>query len=333
MPEFEIDASDARRRLRRGLISLAILMAVVIGLLLAIPGLHGVARTMTHMHARWLAIGIVLELLSCHAYVLAFLQVFDRAPLQFGARVALTEQAVGATVSLGGAGSLAVGAWLLHERGVPPARIAERSAVLFLLTSAINVITLVLAGLGLFTGVLPGPQHALLSIVPAAIGAAVFALFLALPRFTDRLAEVRDPGRVRSVLEGTSTSIRATEKILFSSDWRTVGAVGYLWFDIGVLIACFAAIGPAPPLACIVLAYQIGYMANILPIPGSVGVLDGSFVGMLVLYGVNATAATAATLVYHAIALWIPSLLGTAAFLVLRRARGEPIRLHPRELD
>jgi hypothetical protein len=212
LSEFEIDASDARRHLRRGLISLAILVAVVIGLLLAIPGLHGVARTMTHMHAGWLAIGIVLELLSCHAYVLAFLQVFDRAPFQFGARVALTEQAVGATVSLGGAGSLAVGAWLLHERGVPPARIAERSAVLFLLTSAINVITLVLAGLGLFIGVLPGPQHALLSIVPAAIGAAVFVLFLALPRFTDRLAEVRGPGRVRSVLEGTENITRSARR-------------------------------------------------------------------------------------------------------------------------
>jgi hypothetical protein len=130
-PEFEIDADDARRRLRRGVISLAVLMAIVIGLLLAIPGLHGVARTVTHMHAGWLAIAVVLELLSCHAYVLAFLQVFDRAPIQFGAlgaRVALTEQAVGATISLGGAGSLAIGAWLLHERGVPPARIAERSA-------------------------------------------------------------------------------------------------------------------------------------------------------------------------------------------------------------
>jgi hypothetical protein len=64
----------------------------------------------------------------------------------------------------------------------------------------------------------------------------------------NRLAGVRDPGRVRSVLEGTSTSIRTTEKILFSSDWRRIGAIGYLWFDIGVLIACFAAIGLAAPI-------------------------------------------------------------------------------------
>ena len=70
------------------------------------------------------------------------------------------------------------------------------------------------------------------------------------------------------------------------------------------------------------LAYQIGYLSNFIPIPGNIGVLDGSLVGMLVVYGVDATDATAATLVYHAIALWVPALWGTIAFLILRRTRG-----------
>jgi uncharacterized protein (TIRG00374 family) len=84
-----------------------------------------------------------------------------------------------------------------------------------------------------------------------------------------------------------------------------------------------------PPLSTIVLAYQLGYLVNIIPIPGSIGVLDASLVGLLVLMGVNATRATAATLVYHAIALWVPASWGTVAFLVLRRSRGEPISLRP----
>jgi hypothetical protein len=58
-------------------------------------------------------------------------------------------------------------------------------------------------------------------------------------------------------------------------------------------------------------------------------VLDGSLVGMLVLYGTSATVATAATVVYHAIALWIPAMWGTVAFLILRRTRNEPITLRP----
>ena len=137
---------------------------------------------------------VALEILSCVGYMIAFLQVFDRAPLRFGARVALSELAFGAAVSLGGAGSIAVGAWLLVERGGNPARVAERSAVLFLLTSAINVVTLMLAGLGLWIGVLPGPSNPLLSLVPGTVGTAVLVLFLALPMITDRFAAKRAPG-------------------------------------------------------------------------------------------------------------------------------------------
>ncbi|MGH2867241.1 MAG: hypothetical protein ACRDNK_06685, partial [Solirubrobacteraceae bacterium] len=186
--------ADPGRSLRRGLVSLAILVAMVVGLLLAVPGLHGVGDSVSDMSGGWLAAAVGLEILSCLGYVVAFLQVFDRAPVRFGARVALSELAFGAAVSLGGAGSIAVGAWLLVERGGPPARIAERSAVLFLLTSAVNVITLALAGLGLWTGILSGPGNVLLSVVPAGIGVAVLAFFLALPRFSERVASGRAPG-------------------------------------------------------------------------------------------------------------------------------------------
>ena len=49
---------------------------------------------------------------------------------------------------------------------------------------------------------------------------------------------------------------------------------------------------------------------------------------MLVLYHVHATTAAAAAVVYHAIALWIPALWGTVAFIRLRRSRG-PLELRP----
>jgi uncharacterized membrane protein YbhN (UPF0104 family) len=323
------DDEDPGRSLWRGLISLVILVALVVSLLLAVPGLHGVGDEVADMRVGWLLVALVLEILSCLGYVIAFLQVFDRAPLRFGARVALSELAFGAAVSLGGAGSIAVGAWLLVDRGGNPARIAERSAVLFLLTSAINVVTLALAGLGLWIGVLPGPRNPLLSVVPAAVGTAVLVLFLALPAITDRFAAKRAPGRMRTLLTEFSSSIRATRGLLSAPDWRIIGAIAFLWCDIAVLAACFAAAGPVPPLATIVLAYQIGYLSNLVPIPGNIGVLDGSLVGMFVLYGTSATIATAATIVYHAIALWIPAMWGTVAFIILRRTRHEPITLRP----
>ena len=327
----QVDASNARRSLRNGFITLVLAGALVVGLLLAVPGLKGVATTVSNMKTQWVVVAVLLEVLSCASYVVAFLQVFERAPVRVGARVALSEEAFGAAVSLGGAGSLAVGAWLMVERGAPPRRIAERSAVLFLYTSAINVITLILAGLGLFLG-LPGPSNPLLSILPAAVGAVVLVLFLLLPRYVDSIVQRVRPGRLHAFLTGTAASVRDTERLTFHPDWRIVGAIGYLWFDIAVLFACFAAAGQMPPLAPVVLAYQIGYLSNFIPVPGGIGVLDGSMIGMLVLYGVGGTVATAATLVYHAISLWVPAVWGTIAFILLQKTKRQPIVLrHPPE--
>ena len=325
----QVSESDQARRLRNGLVSLAILLALIVGLLLAVPGLHGVGEVVADMSPGWIGAAILFEILSCLGYVLIFLTVFDRAPIVFGARVALTEMAFGATVSLGGAGSIAVGAWLLRERGVADGQIAQRSAVLFLLTSAINLLTLAATGLALGLGILPGPRNPLLTFLPAGVAIAIFLFFLALPRLTERGAQARGSGRLATLLAATATTIRATRRTLLRPDWRLLGAVGYLWFDIGVLWACFHATGHTPPIAVIVLAYQIGYLANVLPIPGNVGVLEGSFVGMLVLYGVHATTATAAAVIYHAIALWIPAMWGTVGFIRLRHSLNVPLTPRP----
>ena len=72
------------------------------------------------------------------------------------------------------------------------------------------------------------------------------------------------------------------------------------------------------------VAYLVGYLGNVLPVPGGIGVLDGGLVGALVLSGAHAATAAAGVLVYHAIALWLPTALGTAAFLRIRRTLDEP---------
>lgn len=324
-----LDEAKATRNLKHGLISLAVLIAMAIGLMLAVPSLHDVERNILRMPIGWVLIAIGLEVLSCVGYIVVFLLVFDRTPVRFGARVAMSELAFGAAVALGGAGSVAVGAWLLIERGARPGTVAERSAVLFLLTSGINVITLALAGLGLWVGVLPGEDDPLLSLGPGVVGVVVFFGFLALPWINDRLIVNRFEGRAASWAGAMSDTIRDTARMLFSFDWRLLGAVGYLWFDIAVLWVCFRALGHAPPIGSLVLAYQIGYLSNLIPIPGGIGVLDGSLVGMFVLYGVNDTLATSATIVYHAISLWVPATWGTIAFLLLRRSRHQPVNWLP----
>jgi uncharacterized membrane protein YbhN (UPF0104 family) len=295
-------------------------------LLAAVPGLDGVADELRRARVPWVAAAIGLEILSCVGFILAFQLVFSRAPLRFAARLALAEIGFGAAISVGGAGGAALGIWVLRTRGVPVKRAVERSATLFLLTSAVNVIVLTVFGAGLATGLLPGPRDPLLSVLPAGVGVAVLCFFLALPRWAAWGAHRRDDsGKLASTLLGLADSITATKRILLRPTWRLPGAFAYLLCDIGVMWACFQALGHPPPFAGIVLAYQIGYLANIIPVPGGIGVLDGGLVGMLTLYGTTATTATAVVLTYHAIALWIPALWGTLAYSLLRRSLTQPL--------
>jgi uncharacterized membrane protein YbhN (UPF0104 family) len=94
----------------------------------------------------------------------------------------------------------------------------------------------------------------------------------------------------------------------------------------------FEATGVAPPVAVLVLAYLVGYLANVLPIPGGIGILDSGIVGALVLYHAPAASAAAAVLLYHTIALWIPTLGGAIAFATSWTHRGREAagRHHPR---
>jgi uncharacterized protein (TIRG00374 family) len=74
------------------------------------------------------------------------------------------------------------------------------------------------------------------------------------------------------------------------------------------------------------MAYLVGMLANALPIPGGFVLVEGGLVGMLLLFGVRpASVVVAAVLIYRVISLWIPAIIGSLAFLSLRREIGKPI--------
>jgi uncharacterized membrane protein YbhN (UPF0104 family) len=319
--------TGARAHFRRNLIALAVLVILAVGVIAAVPGLSEVTSRLADVNTAWVALAIGLELLSCSSYVVAFQQVFAHLPRGTATRVAWSEMAFQTVVPAGGAGGLALGGWIVHQKGASWGRIAERSTVLFLLTSAVNMLVLTVFGLLLALGVLPGPHPLLLGGIPAAVGAAVLVFFVALPRLLTSRVRARQwkHQRVKSALEGLAEAIRDTERFLLSGGWGTLGAVGYLVFDIAVLWICFLAFGNAPQLAALVLGYQIGYLAGAAPIPGGIGVLDGGLIAALVLYGVDATAAATAVLVYHAIWLFVPLVVGLGAFLGLERHLDEPL--------
>jgi len=80
--------------------------------------------------------------------------------------------------------------------------------------------------------------------------------------------------------------------------------------------AIVAGVGHPIGVPALVLAYVIGYAANSLPVRGGIGVLEGGLVGALVLYDAPVMPTTAAVLLYHTIAFWIPSLGGAIAYLL-----------------
>ena len=128
---------------------------------------------------------------------------------------------------------------------------------------------------------------------------------------------------MKIVLGRLASWVSAAEKTAFTPNWRLLGAIGYLLFDIAVLWACLRAVGTNPPLLALIVGYQIGYLANLIPIPGGLGVLEGGLLGALLLYGLPAAPTAAAVIMYHAIALWVPALGGTVGFARLRQSFSE----------
>ena len=99
-----------------------------------------------------------------------------------------------------------------------------------------------------------------------------------------------------------------------------VGASGYMLFDVAMLGVCFTAFGnDVPPVGVLLVAYIIGQLGGLIPIPGGIGGVDGGLIGTLVLYGVDATDAAVAVIAYRGLLLSIPALLGLPALAVLRR--------------
>jgi len=332
-PAFDARREDAAQdegvRLRRGIVSLVILVILVGALLLAVPGLEDVVDRLQRVGPGWIALAVVLEVASCAGYVVAFRMVFYRVPALLAIRVALSEMAFGAVVPAGGAGGIALGAWVAKAKGGSLRRFMERSAVLFLLTSAVNVATLALAGLLVGAGLLHAPHRIVLGLVPGLVGVAVLVFFWYLPLLAGLLATGRDGGRVARWLRTTAGVVEDTKAEVRHPSPRILGAVAYLWCDIAMLWVSFRAFGEAPPVGALTLAFLIGYLGNVIPVPGGIGALDGGLTAALVLYGADPASAAAAVLVYHAIVLWIPTLLGTIAFLRLRPTIHEPIVLGP----
>jgi uncharacterized membrane protein YbhN (UPF0104 family) len=298
----------------RRLAGAGIAAAAGLSLLLAVPSLRPVLDQMHGASPSWIAAAAGLELASCMSFVVVFRLCFDRIRARDARRLAWTSMATGVLLPGGGVTGLAFGGWLMHQAGAPARWIARRSSALFFLTSACNVAAVGAAAIVLAV-FRTGPHDLARAGLPMLVAAAAVALVTGLPAVAARSARMRRMRWTGDLIAG----IREAERALVRPRWRLLGAVGYLGFDIAVLWATFSALGSPPAPAALVLGYLLGYLANVIPVPGGVGVLDGGLTAALILYGAAAAHAAAAVLLYHAIAFWLPSLGGLVAYAGLRR--------------
>jgi uncharacterized protein (TIRG00374 family) len=320
------------RRLRNSVISLAVFFVIVAGLLLGVPGLRAAGERITDADPLWVAAGAVLEVLSCLSYVVLFWLVFGRLGRSLSSKLSLAELAVNSVVSVSGLGGIALGAWVLRSKGISVERIAKRSVLIFVLTSAVNVGAVVLIGLPMWLGLLPGSRRALLTLLPAAVALATILGTLALAGWARRAASRREGrhGRFEVALVALGGGVQDAVRLIVERDWRLLGAVGYWMWDNLCLYACLAAYGSTPTVWVVAMAYLVGMLANSVPIPGGFFAVEGGLLGMLLLFGVRpASTVLAAVVTYRALSLWIPAVIGTAAFASLRREIGKPLRPQP----
>jgi uncharacterized protein (TIRG00374 family) len=199
---------------------------------------------------------------------------------------------------------------------------------------AVYLAALVLFGVLLRVGVLPGRNPIGLTIVPAALAGAVILIFLLIALipedFERRLARYTQGYRFQRLAQrlatapatlasGTRTAI-AFVRSPRRGGLAVVGAVGFWAANIAILWASFEAFGVEPDLGLLVQGFFVGMVANLFPFaPGGVGAVDAGMIGAFVLFGLPSAEVFAAVLVYRLIAFWLPIPPGIVAFLQLRR--------------
>jgi uncharacterized protein (TIRG00374 family) len=329
-----------RIRLTRGRVvaTLLFVASAVAFLYFVLPRLLGLNETwnrIQHGNGWWLGLAAVLEVCSFLGYVWLFRGVFLRGEsrIDWSESYQITMASLAATrlFAAAGAGGIALTAWALRRSGMGARTVACRMIAFMALLYGVYMVSLVVVGVGLYLGVIPGEAPFAITIVPAIFGAVVIGLFLGLsmlPGDVTRLvgSRVVRPGRLARLAvrlaDASATAargVRTAIDLVRARNPSLIGAVAWWGFDIAVLWACFHAFGGSPPKGVIVMSYFVGMLANTLPLPGGIGGVDGGMIGAFTAFGVDVELTVVAVLAYRAFAFWLPTLPGAVAYLQLRR--------------
>ncbi|HXB14667.1 MAG TPA: flippase-like domain-containing protein [Solirubrobacteraceae bacterium] len=332
------------RLTRRQVVVFAVFIASAIGFLyFVLPKLTSAGETVNRIERGdkwWVAIGIVLEALSFGGYIILFRTVFVKRPhpqshlgrLNWRVSYEITMAGLAATrlFAAAGAGGIALTAWALRRSGMESRLVACRLVAFNVILYTVYAGSMLIDGLGLGLGLFPGGGSFAITFVPAIVAAVLFAAaagIAVLPGDVERRFDARAAGggrlarfyaRAATVPGLVASGVRTAWDVVRAKDAGVLGALAWWGFDISVLWAMFHAFGEPPPFTVIWMAYFVGTLGNLLPVPGGIGGVEGGMIGAFAAFGVNLELATLAVLSYRAISFWLPTFPGAVAYFQLR---------------
>ena len=325
---------------RRLLQTFAIVLVLVIAIYILLPNLVGLEDAIEKLgqaNAVWITIGLVFTVLMFFSYVALFRGVVGESTrLTWRESYEITLAGLAATrlFSAGGAGGIVLTYWALRKAGMPRRESAKRMLAFLVLLYGVYLLTVVVVGILLRTGVLNGPAPPGLTVVPAAIAFGIIvllALVTLLPsdferrigRFAQGYRYQRGAKRLASVPATLATGVRTAGAFIREPSrggLAVVGAIGFWAANIGILWAAFHAYDVQVPLGVVIQGFFIGMVANLFPLaPGGVGAVDAGMIGTFVLFGLDGATVFAAILTYRLLAFWLPIPPGIVAFFQLRQ--------------
>jgi uncharacterized protein (TIRG00374 family) len=293
----------------------------------------------------WLSVAFAFTVAGFGAYVALFRGILAgtddglRRRLDIGASYQITMAGLAATriFSAAGAGGIALTYWALRQAGMTRRRSACRMVAFLALLYSVYLASLVLFGLLLRTGLLPGENPVGGTIVPAAIAGAalvVIGLISLIPHDVERRLRELSRGYRRQRISRFAARL-ATGPATVATGIRTAidylryprrgalavaGAVGFWAANIGTLWASFEAFGGGVAFGVLVQGFFVGMAANLIPSPvGGVGSVDAGMIAAFLLFGLPTGLVFPAVLVYRVMAFWLPIPPGIVAYFQLRR--------------
>jgi uncharacterized membrane protein YbhN (UPF0104 family) len=302
-------------------VAFALVSASATLVLARVGQLDQVLHRLEHASTGLIALAVAFEALSFAGYVALTRLVFAPAAPSISWRVSLdiTLAGVVATrlMTAAGVGGIALTTWALRAAGLDGRDAAVRLGAFLAVLYAVFFIALLVDGTALALGALHGAPPGL-ALAGMALGGLVIVLGLGallLPTNLERRAS-----RVMQVPAVAREGIVLTLRIVRSRPSALVAALVWWGFDIAVLWTTFEMFGAPPALAILVLCYFLGQVAQVLPVPGGFGTVEGGMVAAFAACDVPIALAVVAVVSYQAVSTWLPVVPGAWGYVRLRRA-------------